>query len=375
MAAAPDNPRFVREKFHPLEIIPVFRRWPQSVLRDVVYTFVWSSLFGLGFFAISVITSPQLPGLRAFGQMLFISNVIGFVIHVLFSIGGAVGCERWAKETGYWTKVVYFTVLPMVGVLIGFEIVSLVLDQRLFLFVARPAVLVSIALTSLVISLVLSTIFFWRERSAKAEAEVALERARVERIEREAASAHLRALQAQIEPHFLFNTLANVSSLVDPDPAKAKRMLESFIRFLRASLAATRAETTTLGDEADLIASYLDVLQVRMGPRLRYVIDLPAELRAFTIAPMLIQPLVENAIRHGLEPKVEGGQVTVAARREGDRVRVEVSDTGVGFGAITRGGGVGLANIRERLRLLHDSRLEVADAPGGGARVSFTLPA
>ena len=374
MAAAPDHPRFVREKFHPLEIIPVFRRWPQSFARDIAYTFIWSSLFGIGFFAVSVITSPQLPGLRAAGQMLLISNVIGYVIHFLFSIGGWLGCERWAKEAGYGTKVAYFTVVPMVGVLAGFEIVSLLLDQRLFQFVSRPAVLVSIALTSLVISLVLSAIFFWRERSAKAEAQVALERARVERIEREAASAHLRALQAQIEPHFLFNTLANVTSLVDPDPAKAKHMLESFIRFLRASLAATRAETTTLGDEADLIASYLDVLQVRMESRLAYDIDVPADLRATRLAPMLIQPLVENAIRHGLEPKVEGGRVRVAARREGDAVRIEVSDSGVGFGAVTRGG-VGLANIRERLRLLHDARLEIGEAAGGGARVSFTIPA
>jgi len=374
MAARPDDPRFVREKFHPLEIIPFFRRWRPGLVRDVLYTFVWSSLFGVGFFAISVITSPQLPGWRAAGQMLLISNVIGYVIHALFSIGQRAGCERWAKQSGYAPKVAYYTFMPMLGVVIGFEIVSLLLDQRLFAFVARPAVMVSIALTSLVISLVLSTIFFWRERSAKAEAEVALERARVERIEREAASAHLRALQAQIEPHFLFNTLANVTSLVDPDPAKAKRMLESFIRFLRASLAATRAETTTLGDEADLIASYLDVLQVRMGERLAYAIDVPPELRGVALAPMLVQPLVENAIRHGLEPKVEGGRVTVAARREGERVRIEVSDSGVGFGATTRGG-VGLTNIRERLRLLHDTTLQIGDAPGGGARVSFTIPA
>ncbi len=125
----------------------------------------------------------------------------------------------------------------------------------------------------------------------------------------------------------------------------AKRMLETFIRFLRASLAATRGESTTLAAEAELIGSYLDVLQIRMGPRLRYTVDVPDDLHSFPIAPMLLQPVVENAIRHGLEPKVEGGELRLAARRDGDDIVVEVRDTGVGFGATTRGG-VGLTNLR-----------------------------
>src|SRR4029079_1663834 len=122
-------------------------------------------------------------------------------------------------------------------------------------------------------SLVLAAIFLLRERQASAEAALASEREITERVQREAVAANLRALQAQIEPHFLFNTLANVSSLVDRDPREAKRMLERFIRFLRASLAATRMERTTLAAERELIAAYLDVLQVRMGERLRYEID------------------------------------------------------------------------------------------------------
>jgi LytS/YehU family sensor histidine kinase len=218
-------------------------------------------------------------------------------------------------------------------------------------------------------------IFFWRERSAVAEAAVARERERAERIEREALSANLRALQAQIEPHFLFNTLANVTSLIDPDPAKAKRMLESFIRFLRASLKATRAESTTLAAEADLIAAYLDVLQIRMGSRLRYDVDVPQDLHAFTIPPMLLQPVVENSIRHGLEPKVEGGVVSVRARRTGAGVSVEIADSGVGFAPTTRGG-MGLANVRDRLRLIYGERacLAISDAAQSGAIVTLTLP-
>ena len=185
----------------------------------------------------------------------------------------------------------------------------------------------------------------------------------------------MRALQAQIEPHFLFNTLANVTSLIEPDPARAKHMLETFIRFLRASLAATRRSSTTLADEFALIGDFLEVLEVRMGERLQVAIDLPADLGAIEIPAMLLQPVVENAIRHGLEPKVEGGRIELRARREGGTLVLEVADTGVGFGEATAGG-VGLANIRERLRLAHGdaARLSIrANAPQGTI-VAIELP-
>jgi LytS/YehU family sensor histidine kinase len=222
----------------------------------------------------------------------------------------------------------------------------------------------------------MAVIFFWRERGAVAEAALALERERAQRIEREAALSNLRALQAQIEPHFLFNTLANVVSLVDPDPAKAKRMLESFIRFLRASLNATRLESTTLGEEKELIGSYLDVLQVRMGARLRYRIEIDPAVESFTLPPMLLQPVVENAIRHGLEPKVEGGEVVVSARREGARVAIEIADSGVGFAPVTRGG-VGLANVRDRLKLLYGEKasFDIGENAPAGSRITLRLPA
>jgi LytS/YehU family sensor histidine kinase len=223
---------------------------------------------------------------------------------------------------------------------------------------------------------VLSVIFFWRERSAVADAALAREREKGERIERESALANLRALQAQIEPHFLFNTLANVTSLVDPDPAKAKRMLESFNRFLRSSLAATRMEKTTLAAEGELIGAFLDVLQVRMGERLRYRVEFAPDLAAFELPPMLLQPVVENAIRHGLEPKVAGGEVAVVARREGDSVVIEVRDTGVGFAPATRGG-LGLTNVRDRLRLLYGdaASLTIGEYAPAGTVVALRLPA
>jgi sensor histidine kinase YesM len=230
-----------------------------------------------------------------------------------------------------------------------------------------PGWIVSVAATSMVISFMLAIFFSWRERAARAQTQAAHERARVERIEREAVVANLRALQAQIEPHFLFNTLANVTTLIDRDPAQAKNMLETFIRFLRA----------TLGAEADLIAAYLAVLKVRMGARLSYLVDIPPELAGYRLAPMLLQPIVENAIRHGLEPKVEGGELRVAARRENGAVEIDIIDTGVGFGATTRSEGVGLSNLRARLQGLYGARATVAitDNAPSGTRVSVRLPA
>jgi sensor histidine kinase YesM len=368
---------FGGEHFHPLEIIPFFRRFPSSFGRDFLYTFIWSSFIGVVFYALNAVGSERLPSLRAFGLYMLIANVIGYAIHGLFSVVSLPVLDALVRRGGFVPKVVYFSLIPLMGVLIGFWAVSYIVDIGFRNWLTDPAAIISITTTSLVISAIVSAIFFWRERHARAEADLERERLRAERVEREATLANLRALQAQIEPHFLFNTLANVTSLIDPDPAKARRMLESFIRFLRSSLGATRAESTTLADEGELMAAYLDVLQIRMGERLRYEIDIPPELHAFALPPMLLQPVVENAIRHGLEPRIDGGVVKVRARREAGAVVIEISDSGAGFAATTRGG-VGLTNLRDRLRLLYGERagLVIGESRrGGGASVTLTLPA
>ncbi len=375
MDSAPVPRAAPEEHFHPLEMIPAFRRIRRSAARDFAYTFIWNGLFGVTFMLVNMMTSGRTPSWHSVGLYFLIANLVGYPIHFLFILGSRSGIERAARGSGFAAKVLYYTVVPMLGVLAGFFLASFVVDTGFRDIFRNASALLSIVTSSLVISIVLSAVFFWRERSAKAEAMLALERARVERIEREAALANLRALQAQIEPHFLFNTLANVTSLIDPDPAKAKRMLESFNLFLRSSLAATRNETTTLGEEATLIAAYLDVLQVRMGSRLAYAVDVPAALASFPIAPMLLQPVVENAIKHGLEPKIDGGSVKFSAREEGERVVVDIADTGVGFAPTTQGG-VGLANLRGRLKLLYggNAGLEVSEVSPAGTRVRVSLP-
>jgi len=372
---APPPPRHARpEDFHPLEVIPFFSRWPSGPLRDVLYTLVWNCLLGGIFWVIAGMFRPELLNRGSLYASLLFANAIGYTLHAMFLVASAVGLDAWARRRGGLTAAAFYTLVCAVGVVGGSALVMAPLGKG-FGWLLMPQWISSMALSSALISTIIGVIFFARERQATAEARLAGERARAERIEREAALANLRALQGQIEPHFLFNTLANVASLVDADPAKAKRMLESFNRFLRSSLAATRTASTTLAAEAQLIAAYLEVLQVRMGARLRYRVDLPRELEDCALPPMLLQPIVENAIEHGLEPKVEGGEVAVTAARRGDTVVVMVTDTGVGFAPTTRGG-LGLANVRDRLRLLYGDRggLAIAENPGGGTAVTVTLP-
>ncbi len=364
------------DNFHPLEVIPYFRRWKHGTVRDLLYTLIWNCLLGLAFWVIGGMFRPQSTTFAGLLMSLIMANSVGYTLHGIFLVSARLGLDTWARGFGPVATAAYYTLVSTLGVFLGFAIVALAFEEGSLAWMLQPRWIASLAVSSAIISIMIAMIYFAREKHARAEAELQRERVRVERIEREAALANLRALQAQIEPHFLFNTLANVASLVDPDPAMAKRMLESFIRFLRASLAATRLDSTTLGDEAELIASYLQVLQVRMGARLTFRIDVDPALAAFELAPMLLQPVVENAIRHGLEPKVEGGEVTFRARRDGAQVVIEIADTGVGFAATTRGG-VGLANLRDRLKLLYSggASMQVGENSPSGARVTVRLPA
>ena len=218
------------------------------------------------------------------------------------------------------------------------------------------------------------------ERRLKTEALVAQQNEQIAVAAKMLAEARLRALQAQIEPHFLYNTLANVVSLIGPQPQKAQHMLERFIDYLRASLDASRADQATLGAEVDLISAYLDVLAVRMGARLRYRIEIDDALRALPLSPMLLQPIVENAITHGLEPKVEGGDSLLRAQLDAGVLCITISDTGVGLaGDLTSnkpGGGVGMSNLRERLKHLYGSeaRVELLENRPCGLTAKLLLP-
>ena len=234
-------------------------------------------------------------------------------------------------------------------------------------------------MVTLTVGLVLTAFQSLQSRRLLAEAEA-------EAVRRLAAETRLKLLESQLEPHMLFNTLANLRVLVDLDPPRAGVMLDHLIDFLRATLQGSRVAEHALADEFDRLRDYLALMQVRMGERLESRFELPPELAALPVPALLLQPLVENAIRHGLEPCVDGGRLTVRAAQFDGRLRLTVHDTGVGLdgapGAGTQamppGTGFGLDQVRERLRTLHGDQAQftlqtVAD--GTLACVELPLPA
>ena len=209
----------------------------------------------------------------------------------------------------------------------------------------------------------------WAAQKRNARITRRLQRVELERIalNRRMIEAQLQVMEAQIEPHFLFNTLATVKRLYRSEPRSGERMLERLRHYLAHALPRIRGEQTTLGSEFELVRAYLDVLQVRMGERLAFSVDVPDALAKEPFPPMMLITLVENAIKHGLAPLPEGGRIDIDARREAGVLRVRVADTGAGFHD-SSGSGIGLANIGSRLAALYGGRARLdleANEPRG----------
>jgi sensor histidine kinase YesM len=221
---------------------------------------------------------------------------------------------------------------------------------------------------------------FWLLKYREARAAEALHKAEAERhlLSKHAVESELKLMQAQVEPHFLFNTLASVQFLTETDPPQASKMLGHLLAYLRAALPQLRRASTTLGQEVELAEAYLNILRMRMGARLEFAIDVPEALRLHPFPPVLLISVVENAVTHGLEPQAAGGRVTIAARREADRLVVTVTDTGAGLSGNNSqpGQGVGLGNLRDRLTALFGARARFAleDAAPHGAKATIEVP-
>jgi LytS/YehU family sensor histidine kinase len=355
---------------------------------QLVWTVGFSAAIALGFALLNFISTANTIGMWldprrwavVYGQNLVVALIIGFIIQALYRLAfSALGGPRIAALQG-WRRTLFFSGIPLLGTAIGWPIGMTVLfgDLRMFSGMTSGNVM-SVVVLALMISYGFHTYFSLRARRIQAEMR--------------ATEAQLRLLQGQMEPHFLFNTLANVISLIDADAPRAKQMLEALTDYLRVSLTGLRDGDSTLAQELELARRYLQLMQTRMGERLRFEIAVDATVAQARLMPLVLQPLVENAVKHGLEPQVDGGTVRVEATRvvvDGtDSLQVCVEDDGAGLAAAARrprrrvaggadGNGIALANLRERLqsRFGPGARLTLTERDGepGGTRACLLLP-
>jgi len=293
------------------------------------------------------------------------SQSIGFSIAIISSLTLArmrPGRLRWAALG---------VVLPVsiaVGVTIGMKVTGVGSWSM-------PNVLPTM-LVGLFFGVIASITFVLIERIETLNLAVRARELQAVEQDKRALEAQLKMLQAQIEPHFLFNTLANVGSLIDTDPALAKILLERLNDWLRVALVRARSDSATLDNELDMLENYLQILKIRFGERLCWNIDAADSARRTVFPPMLLQPLVENAVRHGIEPKLGGGEIFIRAHIENKLLRIAVGDNGAGLIKESDTNGAGLANVRARLATLFGpaGKLVLDDHAGGGAIATLELP-
>jgi sensor histidine kinase YesM len=328
------------------------------VFKALSYTALFDTFIAL------VLTGIKFGG--GFVDNFIVSQCIGISICSLFLAG-----HYLVRPTGRLFHMILVMIAIVLGTGIGWTVGSLAVGSTsLFEQLFIPVMILGI-MFGLIIS------YFFSSRQSISRSEALIQEERIKRLanEKEMAETSLRLLQARIEPHFLFNTLSNILSLLDTDLEGGKSMLADFIRYLRTALPKTRGEATTIGQEMERIQAYLNIFKVRMGDRLRYRFDIPEGMKDLPFPPMLIQPLVENAIRHGLEPKIGGGELVIRGHNKRDVIRLEVSDTGSGLNDHGNSG-IGLSNIRERLQSLYGNkgRLILEENRPSGLRATIEVP-
>jgi sensor histidine kinase YesM len=333
----------------------------KSVLKVLAYTLVFDTIIAI------FLTGIQFGG--GFLVNFIISQCIGLSICTCVLIA-----HRFFEYAGPVLKALLVAAALIIGSLGGSYLGSIVSGMSPDILFEKHG-LIQLLFLGVIFGSIITYFFSSREQIAESQARIQEEKIKRLTSENKAAEANLKLLQAQIEPHFLFNTLSNVLSLLDTDPQKGKSMLLDFIQYLRASLSKLRKEQATLGQEIEMIHAYLNIIEVRMGKRLNYKIDLSEKLEAISFPPMLLQPLVENAVKHGLEPRIDGGEIIISGAEKDGVLRLEVADNGIGFKE-ERESGMGLSNVRERLHALYgeSGRLILSENQPHGVKATIEVP-
>ena len=335
----------------------------QKLLQEVPVTLGINLLIGLfltvlnfgGTLAVNVIIS------ECIGSVIYVCVTVTYLSLAEWPLAPRLAAIAAAIGVGAGLGFTFSTFLT------GFSLVGMYRQQGELLF--------QILVISLLFGVMVSYFFISKHRLAEIAAQAQEEKIKRLAQEKLAVTMQLKMLQAQIEPHFLFNTLSNLESLLESDIPTARRMLADLSSYLRTTLTRSREERGTLDQEMEIVRAHLAIQQVRMGTRLKFSVNLPEALAAKFCPPLLIQPLVENAIRHGLEPSVTGGEVVVECRLAAGRIRVEVRDSGVGF-ALGGQPGTGTANVCERLQALFgdEAELTLAEVSPRGVKAMVEYP-
>ncbi len=311
----------------------------------------------------------------SFIGLLIRTMLIGLVLMLVFGL-----FEQWPRHLPRW---IARWVLQVLGVAIAVPFIVMAIyvattspgQSHFYEDSDRMGGYSLLTGTGLLFAPWVAMIALLRQRDSVVRSQaVAFERERGE-LERKALDARLRLLQAQVQPHFLFNTLANVRELVDSGSPQASTVLNSLIAYLRAAVPRLQDPSTTVGHELELVRAYLELMHMRMPDRLQFTIHADDTVLALRCPPMTLLTLVENAVRHGIDPSEEGGRIEVVVRLQDGRVRAQVIDTGVGMQNSGKGLGTGLSTLRERLQLTFGSdahmRLLALEPHGVSAEVYF----
>lgn len=323
---------------------------------------------------ITNITLSHNIGFNPMGTPLAV-KIIGYNVWMMIVFFAFIVVRKFIKLQGFWVWGLYILFALLIS-----ELILFILRFFLLQIVMDNPNLDSYNLTMMTFlrscnALSFLFLFFLAEKSYLSEKKFQAEQMKWLANEKKLAESQLKLLQAQIEPHFLFNTLAAVGTSYETDIEKGRSMLDNFIKYLRTSLDKTRKDETTVKHEIDLVTAYLDIFRIRLGKRLRYKMNIPEEIEQLKFPSMLIQPLVENAIKHGIEPKIDGGEISIQAEKKGDLLRWVIADTGQGLGD-GNNQGTGHAIIEERIEALFGlkGKLSFQENVPSGVRVMLEVP-
>jgi sensor histidine kinase YesM len=335
--------------------------------KNVVANYFLTILICTAIALVMTLTNPN----NTFFVSFIMSQSLGLTISTTVML-----MLRIFKPRQWLTLIIVIFASVSCSAIIGLNISLLILKEIFSININLPPKhFLKIILTAMIFTAAISYSFIAKAKLRHRNELIEQERIKRIAVEKESLLANLRMLQAQIEPHFLFNTLSNVVSLIDTKPDKGKSMLLDLTKYLRTLLSRTLPEKTTLDQEIEMVKAYLNIQKIRMDERLNFKIDVPNNMLQYSFPPMLLQPLVENAITHGLEPRVEGGKILITAAEENGFMKIEVADTGMGFSNFNKPG-VGIANVRERMALLfgEKGRLKIEENKPQGVRATIEVP-